>query len=526
MALDHFRLVLLSVARARFGPTARQRWVVGVCPCTAPSLELDVWSGGECLELLGAGLLHLKVLEAGGGRPRFSGRSCTRPSWSRRQNCQTSTAVAGDRRAAHGVQSPDAAADCRRFAPHYTEGRCRRRASRICAITVVAERGGAVATCAPGCGGGRGRGPAGGEGWGAASARRVENTTAGHTVPPSAPPQCPCGRLTTKPVRQLQPQLWGPPVGVGPSAGAVPGCATAAAPDLPTPRAGAFTTPHGDAVFLAVGEGGGTAHTAVEALAWDARRGSWVWSALPPVPASRAGSGAAACGADDAAVYVAGSSGRQGGGEPLRLSLQALTPDGRLLRACSSSGAPTAAPTAAAGGVAACFPVDATVTVVGRGAVRLADVGRGDVLAVASVGGGCRRRRAAVVPRRPDRAGGGARGLDRYTRRWGGGRTLRLTPGHLVPVGAPAALVPAAVVAVGDTLYVAVDGPSSAAAAGTNATTTSGGAPAAAAATAAAAAPAVLVPATVTAVAAVTGDGLYDPHVGLGRGERHAEARI
>jgi len=66
MALDHFRLVLLSVARARFGPTARQRWVVGVCPCTAPSLELDVWSGGECLELLGAGLLHLTVLEAGG----------------------------------------------------------------------------------------------------------------------------------------------------------------------------------------------------------------------------------------------------------------------------------------------------------------------------------------------------------------------------------------------------------------------------------------------------------------------------
>jgi len=99
-------------------------------------------------------------------------------------------------------------------------------------------------------------------------------------------------------------------------------------------------------------------------------------------------------------------------------------------------------------------------------------------------------------------------------------------PEHLEPVGAPAALVPAAVVAVGDTLYVAVDGPSSAAAAGTSATTTSGGAPAAAAATAAAAAPAVLVPATVTAVAAVTGDGLYDPHVGLGRGERHAEARI
>ena len=160
------------------------------------------------------------------------------------------------------------------------------------------------------------------------------------------------------------------------------------APDLPSPRAGAFTTPRGDAVFLAVGEGGGTAHTAVEALAWDARRGSWVWSALPPVPASRAGSGAAACGADDAAVYVAGSSGRQGGGEPLRLSLQALTPDGRQLRACSSSGAPTAAPTAAAGGDAACFPVDATVTVVGRGAVRLADVGRGDVLAVASVRGG------------------------------------------------------------------------------------------------------------------------------------------
>jgi len=216
-------------------PTRAVRLLV---PSPAPG---EGWLGWHGRSLAGTN-------QSGGGRLRFSGRSCTRPSWSRHQNCQTSTAVAGDRRAAHGVQSPDAAADCRRFAPHYTEGRCRRRASRLCAITVVAERGGAVATCAPGCGGGRGRGPAGGEGWGAANARRVENTTAGHTVPPSAPPQCPCGRLTTKPVRQLQPQLWGPPVGVGLSAGAAPGCATAAAAAAGRRRRRVTKLPHGGAV--------------------------------------------------------------------------------------------------------------------------------------------------------------------------------------------------------------------------------------------------------------------------------------
>lgn len=41
-----------------------------------------------------------------------------------------------------------------------------------------------------------------------------------------------------------------------------------------------------------------------------------------------------------------------------------------------------------------------------------------------------------------------------------GARTLRLTPGHLMPLGAPAALVPGAVEAEGVTSYVADEGPS------------------------------------------------------------------
>jgi len=106
------------------------------------------------------------------------------------------------------------------------------------------------------------------------------------------------------------------------------------------------------------------------------------------------------------------------------------------------------------------FPADATVTVFGHGVVRFADVRRGDVHAVVSAGGVASTspllrwshadpiaRGVVFVALTPTPGGGG------------GARTLRLTPGPLVPVGTSAALVPAATMAIGDTLYVAVGGP-------------------------------------------------------------------
>ncbi|KAK1864877.1 hypothetical protein I4F81_007413 [Pyropia yezoensis] len=65
-AFAHLRLVLLSTARALFGPAARLRWVVADFPFTSPSVELEVWWAGEWLELLGAGLLTPRVLAAAG----------------------------------------------------------------------------------------------------------------------------------------------------------------------------------------------------------------------------------------------------------------------------------------------------------------------------------------------------------------------------------------------------------------------------------------------------------------------------
>ena len=106
------------------------------------------------------------------------------------------------------------------------------------------------------------------------------------------------------------------------------------------------------------------------------------------------------------------------------------------------------------------FPADATVTVFGHGVVRLADVGLGDMHAVVSAGGV-----ALTSPLlRWSHADPTARGVVfvAFTPTPGGGggaRTMRLTPGPLVPVGSSAALVPAGTMAIGDTLYVAVGGP-------------------------------------------------------------------
>ncbi|GAB0491006.1 hypothetical protein MMPV_002249 [Pyropia vietnamensis] len=72
-ALAHLRLVLLSTARTLFGPAARLRWVAADFPFTYPSVELEVWWGGEWLELLGAGLLTPQVLASAGWEPAADG---------------------------------------------------------------------------------------------------------------------------------------------------------------------------------------------------------------------------------------------------------------------------------------------------------------------------------------------------------------------------------------------------------------------------------------------------------------------
>lgn len=189
--------------------------------------------------------------------------------------------------------------------------------------------------------------------------------------------------------------------------------------------------------------------------------------------------------------------------------------------------APTEAP--------ACFPAAATVATRGGRVVRMADLRRGDPIRVVSAATGTAGWSRVVLfshatggsgdggPAHPYveltvAAGGG--GGDRR----GGGREcsasaragastcgiapparLRLSAGHLLPVGANQQLRPARSVAVGDTVWVlagaAANGstPSSPAAGGA----TSAGSPTG---------PAAVAAATVAAVARVPAAGLYSPH--------------
>jgi phenylalanyl-tRNA synthetase alpha chain len=57
---------LKGLASELFGPDVKMRWVDGDFPFTSPSLELEVFWGGEWLEVLGCGELRRGVLERGG----------------------------------------------------------------------------------------------------------------------------------------------------------------------------------------------------------------------------------------------------------------------------------------------------------------------------------------------------------------------------------------------------------------------------------------------------------------------------
>jgi len=173
-----------------------------------------------------------------------------------------------------------------------------------------------------------------------------------------------------------------------------------------------------------------------------------------------------------------------------------------------AAASPSPSPSAAANATddAACFPADAAVAVPGGGSVRVANLRVGDAITVVSAATG--RVRTSTVLLFSHAVGGAADDRKTYpfvelTVAGGGGsapsapRRLRLSAGHLLPVGAAKRLTPARAVAVGDTVWVV-------------ATTTA----AASNATACAAAPAAAaaVPATVTAVGQTAARGLYNPH--------------
>jgi len=168
---------------------------------------------------------------------------------------------------------------------------------------------------------------------------------------------------------------------------------------------------------------------------------------------------------------------------------------------------PLPSPSAAANATdaPACFPADAAVAVPGGGSVPVANLRVGDAITVVSAATG--RVRTSTVLLFSHAVGGAADDRKTYpfvelTIGGGGGsapsapRRLRLSAGHLLPVGAAKRLTPARAVAVGDTVWVVAPG-----AAACNAT-----------AVAAAAAAAAAVPAAVTAVGQTAARGLYNPH--------------
>lgn len=279
------------------------------------------------------------------------------------------------------------------------------------------------------------------------------------------------------------------------------------APNIPTPRAGAAVVALGDLVLIAGGEGAGTAYAVVQALSRD-RAGEWRWATLPPLGESRHGGGGLACGG---IAYVASGGGLQGY-NALRRSIEALTEDGEPPAPCTGTEVPPGVDDPAPS-PAACFPADATVVTRGRGVQLLGGVRLGEALRVVSIGGV-----ASWAPLMGwSHADPAAAGVEVVAltlapvggKGEGGGRTLRLTPGHLLPVGVPPRLVPAAAVAVGDTAYAVDDAVS----AGGLPTVTDSANSTSAALTCGASA---LRPATVVATVRTTARGLYNPHVATG----------
>lgn len=305
------------------------------------------------------------------------------------------------------------------------------------------------------------------------------------------------------------------------------------APPIPTPRAGCGTASLASGVLIVGGEGDGQAYATASHLTRSAE-GTWAWADLAPLANARHGIGAVSCGG---AAFVAGGTGKQGGGLPV-FSVEALVVDGGELPTCNLTavtpgGNGTGGGTGGVGGSSgegagdpACFPSDAVVDTP-AGAARLADVRIGDPLRVVLPSGAIGwsplmgwshadpTASGAAYVRLTVGAGPSSSGGEALT-----GARLTLTPGHLLPVGERRTLTPAASVHVGDTVYVVgpswAGGSNRSAAASAPCGASTGGSPDGLATTTADAvcAAAAATPATVTAVSHTTAPtGLYAPHV-------------
>ncbi len=74
VSLADLKGTLLHFTQGLLGPEAKIRLRPSFFPYTEPSAEVDVWYGGEWLEILGSGMVHPHVLERGGIDPKkYSG---------------------------------------------------------------------------------------------------------------------------------------------------------------------------------------------------------------------------------------------------------------------------------------------------------------------------------------------------------------------------------------------------------------------------------------------------------------------
>ena len=70
ISVAHLKGTLEQFFKSYFGPDVKFRLRPSYFPFTEPSIEADVWYNERWLEVLGGGLVHPKVLEAGGLDPK------------------------------------------------------------------------------------------------------------------------------------------------------------------------------------------------------------------------------------------------------------------------------------------------------------------------------------------------------------------------------------------------------------------------------------------------------------------------
>ena len=74
ISVAHLKGVLLEFIKKLFGDNADIRLRPSFFPFVEPGFEIDVWTGEKWIEILGAGMVHPKVLEHGGIDPKkFTG---------------------------------------------------------------------------------------------------------------------------------------------------------------------------------------------------------------------------------------------------------------------------------------------------------------------------------------------------------------------------------------------------------------------------------------------------------------------